>query len=216
MGLVAPEEGFLEGLRSLTKRNKSLLIFDEVVTGFRLFYGGAQTAMKIEPDLTTLGKIIGGGFPMGAYGGRREIMDLVAPLGPVYQAGTLSGNPVAVAAGSAALEVLRREKPYARMAQLTSVLVMELRGMARLAGLPVEVNHMASMFTVFFTGDEVRDYASAKTSDTRAFARFFHAMLDRGVYLPPAQFEAAMLSAKHEYADIERTLEAAARALRRL
>ncbi|HVE14045.1 MAG TPA: glutamate-1-semialdehyde 2,1-aminomutase [Elusimicrobiota bacterium] len=216
MGVVPPEEGFLEAARTLTKKHKSLLIFDEVVTGFRLFYGGAQTAMKIAPDLTCLGKIIGGGFPLGAYGGRRDIMDLVAPLGPVYQAGTLSGNPVATAAGLATLDVLREEKPYARMAQLTAVLVMELRGMARIASLPVTVNHMASMLTVFFTGDEVRDYASAKTADAKAYARFFHALLARGVYFPPAQFEAAMLSSKHSAADVERTLDAAARAFKRL
>jgi glutamate-1-semialdehyde 2,1-aminomutase len=216
MGVVAPEPPFLETLRELTKKNKALLIFDEVITGFRFFYGGAQTGMRITPDLTTLGKIVGGGFPVGCYGGRREIMELVAPLGPVYQAGTLSGNPVAMAAGLATLDALRREKPYARMAEMTRVLVTELRGMARFKGLPVQVNHVASMLTVFFSETPVRDFATAKTSDTKAYGRFFHALLDRGVYFPPAQFEAAMLSAAHTPADLERTLEAAARAFRRL
>ncbi|MBI5597717.1 MAG: glutamate-1-semialdehyde 2,1-aminomutase [Elusimicrobia bacterium] len=216
MGVVAPEPPFLEALRELTRKNKSLLIFDEVITGFRFFYGGAQTGMRITPDLTTLGKIVGGGFPVGCYGGRKEIMDLVAPLGPVYQAGTLSGNPVAMAAGLATLQVLKKDKPYARMAEMARVIVTELRGMARFKGLPVQVNHVASMFTVFFTETPVRDFATAKTSDTRMYGRFFHALLERGVYFPPAQFEAAMLSAAHSKLDLERTLEAAARALRRL
>lgn len=216
MGVVAPEPPFLETLRELTKKNKALLIFDEVITGFRFFYGGAQTGMRITPDLTTLGKIVGGGFPVGCYGGRREIMEQVAPLGPVYQAGTLSGNPVAMAAGLATLDALRREKPYARMAEMTRVLVTELRGMARFKGLPVQVNHVASMLTVFFTETPVRDFATAKTSDAKTYAKFFHALLDRGVYFPPAQFEAAMLSGAHTAADLERTLDAAARAFRRL
>lgn len=216
MGVVAPEPPFLETLRELTKKNKALLIFDEVITGFRFFYGGAQTGMRITPDLTVLGKIVGGGFPVGCYGGRKEIMELVAPLGPVYQAGTLSGNPVAMAAGLATLDALRREKPYARMAELTRVLVTELRGMARFKGLPLQVNHVASMLTVFFTETPVRDFATAKTSDTKMYGKFFHSLLDRGVYFPPAQFEAAMLSAAHSPADLERTLEAAARAFRRL
>lgn len=216
MGVVAPEPPFLETLRELTKSHKALLIFDEVITGFRFFYGGAQTGMRITPDLTTLGKIVGGGFPVGCYGGRREIMDLVAPLGPVYQAGTLSGNPVAMAAGLATLAVLRRENPYARMAEMARVIVTELRGMARFKGLPLQVNHVASMFTVFFTETGVRDMATAKTSDTKAYARFFHGLLERGVYFPPAQFEAAMLSAAHSKLDLERTLDAAARAFRRL
>ncbi|MBI3297352.1 MAG: glutamate-1-semialdehyde 2,1-aminomutase [Elusimicrobia bacterium] len=216
MGVVAPEPPFLETLRELTKKSKTLLIFDEVITGFRFFYGGAQTGMRITPDLTTLGKIVGGGFPVGCYGGRREVMDLVAPQGPVYQAGTLSGNPVAMAAGLATLDVLRRERPYARMAEMTRVIVTELRGMGRFKGLPLQVNHVASMFTVFFTETHVRDMASAKTSDTKAYARFFHGLLERGVYFPPAQFEAAMLSSAHSTLDLERTLDAAARAIRRL
>ncbi|MFH2202225.1 MAG: glutamate-1-semialdehyde 2,1-aminomutase [Elusimicrobiota bacterium] len=216
MGVTPPAEGFLEELRQLTRRAGSLLIFDEVITGFRLFYGGAQTVMNIRPDLTCLGKIIGGGFPIGAYGGRREIMDHIAPLGPVYQAGTLSGNPVGVAAGLATLRVLKREMPYARMAKLTAGLVAELRALADFAGVPVVINHVASMFTVFFTAGEVRDFASSKASDARRYARFFRRMLDAGIYLPPSKFEAAMVSSRHSSSDIERTLDAAARALRRL
>jgi len=216
MGVVAPEEGFLETLRALTKKSKSLLIFDEVITGFRLFYGGAQVAMKITPDLTCLGKIIGGGMPVGAYGGRRGIMELVAPMGPVYQAGTLSGNPVAMAAGLATLKTLKKTMPYARMAEETAILTQELRSMARFRSLPVRVNHIASMLTVFFTDAEVRDFASAKTSDTKAYARFHSGLLEGGVYFPPAQFEAAMLSAAHTARDLEFTLDAAAKAFKRL
>ena len=216
MGVVPPEEGFLETLRALTKKSKSLLIFDEVITGFRLFYGGAQTAMKIKPDLTCLGKIIGGGMPVGAYGGRKDIMDLVAPVGPVYQAGTLSGNPVAMAAGLATLRTLKKTMPYARMAQETAILTQELRGMARFGSLPVQVNHVASMLTVFFTDTPVTDFESAKKSDTSMFGRFHASLLSSGVYFPPSQFEAAMLSAAHTARDLERTLDAAAKAFKRL
>ncbi|MFH1724810.1 MAG: glutamate-1-semialdehyde 2,1-aminomutase [Elusimicrobiota bacterium] len=216
MGVVPPREGFLETLREVTRKSGSLLVFDEVITGFRMFYGGAQTTMGIRPDLTCLGKIIGGGFPVGAYGGTRRIMETVAPLGPVYQAGTLSGNPVAMAAGLATLKVLKRKNTYADLAERTAVLVTELRGLARFASVPVQVNHVASMFTVFFTEQPVRDFASAKTADARAYARFFHALLKRGVYFPPSQFEAAMLSVKHTNLDLERTLEAAARAFKNL
>jgi len=216
MGVVPPTDGFLEGLRDVTRRHKSLLIFDEVITGFRLFYGGAQTAMKITPDLTCLGKIIGGGFPVGAYGGKKEIMDLVAPLGSVYQAGTLSGNPVAMAAGLAALRVLKKTRPYSRLAGLTADLVSEIRALAAMAGVPVRVNQMASMFTVFFNGTPVTDFLSAKASDTAAYGRFFHGLLRKGVYFPPAQFEAAMLSTKHTERDIQKTLDAVAYALKNL
>lgn len=216
MGVIPPEEGFIELLRALTRKSRSLLIFDEVITGFRLFYGGAQTVMKIKPDLTCLGKIIGGGFPIGVYGGRKEIMELVAPLGPVYQAGTLSGNPVGVAAGIATLEVLKREKPYARMARNTAAIVTELRHLADFVGLPVTINHIASMFTLFFTDCDVTDLKSSKTSDARAYRRFFHALLEEGVYFPPSKFEAAMISAAHTQKDIERTLDAAAKAFRRI
>ncbi len=216
MGVIPPAEDFLETLRAVTRRAKSLLIFDEVITGFRLFYGGAQTAMRIAPDLTCLGKIIGGGFPIGAYGGRREIMDLVAPLGPVYQAGTLSGNPVGTAAGLATLKVLKRDKPYSRLAKTTAVLVDEMRTLASLRGLPLTINHVASMFTAFFTGREVNDFNSATASDARAYARFHRALLQDGVYFPPSKFEAAMLSIRHGNAELERTLDAVARAFRRL
>lgn len=216
MGVIPPAEDFLELLRRLTKKSKSLLIFDEVITGFRMFYGGAQTVMKIKPDLTCLGKIIGGGFPIGAFGGRKDIMDKVSPLGPVYQAGTLSGNPVGVAAGLATLKVLKREKPYARMAKLTASLVGEIRSLAQFAGIPITVNHIASMFTAFFTDNDVTDFDSSAEADAEAYRKFFHALLNAGIYFPPSKFEAVMVSAKHTPADIERTLDAIARAFRRL
>ncbi|MBI4347486.1 MAG: glutamate-1-semialdehyde 2,1-aminomutase [Elusimicrobia bacterium] len=214
MGTVLPERGFLEALRRITKRHRALLVFDEVITGFRLGLGGAQERFAIEPDLTCLGKIVGGGFPIGAYGGRREVMELVAPLGPVYQAGTLSGNPVAVAAGLECLRTLRRTSPYARLESLTRRLARGLQQAADEAGVPARVQSTGSMFTLFFTSNAVRDYASAKTADTKRYARFFQAMLDAGVYLPPAQFEAAFLSAAHTPADIDRTIAAARRAFR--
>lgn len=216
MGVVPPDEGFLESLRTLTRRHGGLLIFDEVITGFRLMWGGAQTAMGIRPDLTGLGKIIGGGFPVGAYGGRKDVMAVVAPEGPAYQAGTLSGNPVAMAAGLAAVEELGKTRPYSRMARRTATLVAELRSLARFAGVPVHINHVASMFTVFFSMEPVRDFKSAMAADAKKYARFFRAMLDGGVYLPPSQFEAAMLSSAHTDADIERTLDAAAKAFKRV
>ena len=216
MGVIPPEEGFLEDLRRITQRSRSLLIFDEVITGFRMFYGGAQTVMKIQPDMTCLGKIIGGGFPIGAYGGRREIMDRVSPLGPVYQAGTLSGNPVGVAAGIATLKVLKRDKPYARMAQWAAELVSELRALAALAGVPLEINHVASMFTPFFTKGAVTDFDSSAKSDAAAYKAFFHGMLKAGVYLPPSKYEAAMTSMAHSRKDLEKTLDAAAKVLRHL
>ena len=216
MGVTPPEEGFLEGLRAVTKKSKSLLIFDEVITGFRFCYGGAQVAMKIKPDLTCLGKIIGGGMPVGAYGGRKEIMERVAPMGDVYQAGTLSGNPVAMAAGLATLKTLKKTKPYARMAQQAAILTQELRAMARFRSLPVQVNHVASMLTVFFTDTPVVDFTTAKTSDTSMHARFHAGLLAGGVYFPPAQFEAAMVSAAHTTRDLDKTLDAAAKVFKRL
>ena len=203
MGCVPPAPGFLQALREITARHGALLIFDEVMTGFRLARGGAQELYGISPDLTTLGKVIGGGLPIGAYGGRADIMSRIAPSGPVYQAGTLSGNPLAVSAG---LAMLRRIKAHPEIyAQLES-------STARLtASAPagVMVNRVGSMFTFFFTNQPVTDYESAKRSDTARFGRFFRLMLERGVYLAPSQFEAAFLSAAHSDKDIDRTLEAA-------
>ncbi|MEK7750531.1 MAG: aminotransferase class III-fold pyridoxal phosphate-dependent enzyme, partial [Acidobacteriota bacterium] len=202
MGCVPPAPGFLDALRHLTGKHGSLLIFDEVMTGFRVAYGGAQQLYGIQPDLTTLGKVIGGGLPVGAYGGRGEIMRKVAPLGPVYQAGTLSGNPLAVAAGLAMLRHLKAHpETYTRL---------ERRAGELCAAAPqgITVNRVGSMFTFFFTPEPVTDFQSAKRSDVARFAEFFHWMLDRGVYLPPSQFEAAFMSATHTEEDIHRTVEA--------
>ncbi|HAH07478.1 MAG TPA: glutamate-1-semialdehyde-2,1-aminomutase [Elusimicrobia bacterium] len=212
MGLVLPEPGFLETLRDLTRHHGALLVFDEVITGFRLAYGGAQSVYGILPDLTCLGKIIGGGYPMGAYGGRRDVMGHIAPLGCAYQAGTLSGNPVAVAAGLETLRLLIKEDPYERVAALAETLAAGLRREAARAGVPAQVHQAASMLTVFFTRKPVRDWPSADCCDRKAYARFFHGLLDNGVYFPPAQFETAMLSSCHTERDVERTLKAAARA----
>ncbi len=209
MGVVLPKEGFLEGLRKIASAHGALLIMDEVVTGFRLGYGGAQSRYGVEPDLTVLGKIVGGGMPLAAYGGRKALMSKVAPLGPVYQAGTLSGNPVAVAAGLATLEALRRSPPYARLAELTEGLASRLRQAAIQAQVPVQVNHVGSMLTMFFADHPVTDYASAKRADVQRYARFFHGLLRRGVYFPPAQLEAAFLSAAHTAADVKKAVQAA-------
>lgn len=214
MGVVPPEPGFLETLREVTRENGSLLIFDEVVTGFRLCYGGYQSLCAIQPDLTCLGKIIGGGLPVGAFGGRLDIMEKLSPVGPVYQAGTLSGNPVATAAGLATLRALREEKPYLGLERSAAGFVDEVRDLARREGAPVRVQRAGSMFTVFFADRGVSDYASAKTSDTARYARFFHALLGEGVYFPPAQFEAAFLSTAHTPRDLERTLKAVRKALK--
>lgn len=208
MGTVLPQPGFLETLREETKKHDALLIFDEVITGFRLCFGGAQTAFRSEPDLTCLGKIIGGGFPVGAYGGGREIMQCVSPLGAVYQAGTLSGNPVAMSAGFKTLEILKQTRPYAKLAANTNVLCGEIKKSAQKHGVNVCVNHTGSMFTIFFTKQNVRDYTTAKTSDTKKYAKFFHLLLQNGVYFPPAQFEAAFLSAAHTQKDLHRALRA--------
>ncbi len=209
MGCVAPEPGYLELLRRLTKDAGTVLIFDEVMTGFRVSHGGAQARYGIDPDMTCLGKIVGGGLPAGAYGGKREIMDKVAPVGPVYQAGTLSGNPLAVAAGMSLLELLDAPGLYERLEEQTAYLSRELLSICQRANIPAVVNQVGSMFTLFFTGQPVRNYADAKRSDTARFARFFHGMLDRGIYLPPSQFEAAFVSAAHTLADVEKTLGAA-------
>lgn len=215
MGVVPPEEGFLQGLRRLCDENGALLIFDEVITGFRLALGGAQEYYGVRADLVTYGKIIGGGMPVGAYGGRRDIMSFVAPEGAVYQAGTLSGNPVAMAAGLAQLSLLRDQPElYARLEKAGEALAEGLRGIAARQGLPVTVNQVGSLLCVFFTGDPVRSYGDAKRCDTAAFAAYFSRMLSRGIYLAPSQFEAMFLSAAHTDADFTRTLEAAEEALR--
>jgi glutamate-1-semialdehyde 2,1-aminomutase len=213
MGCVPPARGYLEAVRTLTSSNGSVLIFDEVMTGFRLAFGGAQERYAIQPDLTTMGKIIGGGLPVGAYGGPSEIMDLVAPLGPMYQAGTLSGNPLAMAAGCATLRYLRDHREiYARLDKLSGELVAGVAAAAKDAGLAITYNRMGSMFTWFFTKGPVTDWESASKSDTEAFGRFFRALLDNGIYLPPSQFEAAFLSAAHTEEDIQKTIAAAKQA----
>ncbi len=211
MGCVPPASMYLDALRDITLRDHALLIFDEVMTGFRVAFGGAQERFGILPDLTTLGKIIGGGLPVGAYGGPVEIMDLVAPMGPVYQAGTLSGNPLAMAAGIATLRYLRSNKGalYARLDKLSADLTEGVTAAATDAGVAMCCNRVGSMFTWFFTAGPVTDWASASKSDSAAFGRFFHAMLDGGVYLPPSQFEAAFLSAAHTDKDVQQTIAAA-------
>jgi glutamate-1-semialdehyde 2,1-aminomutase len=214
MGVVFPAEGFLEGLRRITKREKALLIFDEVITGFRVCYGGAQTLYGIKPDLTVLGKIVGGGLPLAVYGGRRDVMSTIAPEGPAYQAGTLSGNPVAVAAGTAMLDLLRAENPYGRMEQLKEYLCEGLREAAVAAGVPLRIQSFGSMFTPFFLNGEATDYKSALQADKAAYGRFFHAMLKRGIYLPPAQWEAAFVSFAHTDAELDAAIEAAREAFR--
>lgn len=213
MGCVPPARGYLEAVRTLTSSHGAVLIFDEVMTGFRLAFGGAQERYAIQPDLTTMGKIIGGGLPVGAYGGPSEIMDLVAPLGPMYQAGTLSGNPLAMAAGCATLGYLRDHRDiYARLDKLSGELVAGVAAAAKDAGVLMTYNRMGSMFTWFFTKGPVTDWDSASKSDTEAFGRFFRAMLDNGIYLPPSQFEAAFLSAAHTEEDIQKTIAAAKQA----
>jgi len=214
MGCVPPRGDFLAIVRDWTTHFGAVLIFDEVMTGFRLAAGGAQEKYGVRPDLTTMGKVIGGGLPVGAYGGRADIMNLVAPAGSVYQAGTLSGNPLAVAAGLAALRRLQAESPYEKLESLGNRLERGLIGAIGNAHVSARVNRVGSMFTIFFTDREVFDFESAKTCDTQRFNQFFHAMLDQGVYLPPSQFEAAFISTAHTNADIDRTIEAAARALK--
>ena len=209
MGVVPPETGFLKGLQEIARRNGALFIVDEVITGFRLHNGSVQELLGIEADLTTLGKIIGGGVPVAAYGGRAELMNHVAPLGPVYQAGTLAGNPLAMRAGIAALEQLSRPGLYEEMTQMARQLVFGLRAELADAGIPAQINALGSLSTVFFTPEPVRNYADAKRCDTKRYARFFREMLDRGIFLAPSQFEAAFVSAAHTSADIDRTLTAA-------
>jgi glutamate-1-semialdehyde 2,1-aminomutase len=213
MGVVPPRPGFLEGLREITLAHESVLIFDEVITGFRIAYGGAQELYGVRADLTCLGKVIGGGLPVGAYGGSRRLMSHVAPLGAVYQAGTLSGNPLAVAAGLATLAELRKPDTYRRLEALGSELERGLRTGADQARVPLTVNRVGSMLTGFFCQDPVTDYASAKSADTKRYARYFHEMLARGVFLAPSQFEAAFVSLAHTDADIAFAGRAAAQAL---
>ena len=209
MGTVPPAKGFLQRLRKLTREDGALLIFDEVMTGFRVAYGGAQQLYGVKPDLTCLGKIIGGGLPVGAYGGKREIMSWVAPEGPVYQAGTLSGNPLAVAAGIATLTALRKPGTYRRLEQTTAGLVEGLRSAAAVRRIPVQINRVGSMFTVFFTSTPVSDFATAKTSDTARYGKFFRSLLEQGIYLAPSQFEACFVSLAHSMKDVNATIRAA-------
>ena len=214
MGVVPPTSKFLPELRELTRRNGALLIFDEVISGFRLAYGGAQTVFGIEPDITTLGKIIGGGLPAAAYGGRRDIMRLVAPLGPVYQAGTLSGNPLAMRAGIETLRLLAARGFYEDLNRKAERLVAGLREALDSSGVVGQLNSAGSLATLFFSPQPVRDYEGAKKSDTRRFAAFFTEMLDRGVFLAPSQFEALFVSAAHTEEDIDRTLAACRESLK--
>ncbi len=214
MGVVLPRPGFLEGLRELSLKYGALLIFDEVITGFRVSYGGAQALYDIHPDLTCLGKVIGGGLPVGAYGGRRELMEQVAPLGSVYQAGTLSGNPLAMAAGIETLRMLKNGRIYEELEERGRVLVEGIEDAYRVLNLQCCLNRAGSMWTLFFTQGPVRGDRDIERADVKAYARYFHAMLDRGVSLPPSQFEAAFLSAAHNTQDVALTIEAAREALR--
>ncbi len=216
MGVVPPAHDFLPALRQLTLENDSLLILDEVISGFRVDYGGAQALYGITPDLTVLGKIIGGGLPVGAYGGRAEIMDLIAPAGPVYQAGTLSGNPLAVTAGLATLKQLRAKHLYKNLEARSAAVAEGIAKEAKRAGIPIIQHRVGSMLTAFFTSDPVVDWNSAKRSDTKRYGQFFHQMLEQGVYLAPSQFEAAFLSTAHTPTDIERTIKAARTAFKGL
>ena len=213
MGVVPPLPGYLAGLRTLCDRHGVLLILDEVITGFRVALGGAQQLYGVRPDLTCLGKIIGGGLPVGAYGGPAKLMDRLAPDGPVYQAGTLSGNPLAMSAGLAVVKALREPGIYDRLESLAVRLADGMAAAARSAGVPMTFNRVGSMMTGFFTPGPVTSYAQATTSDTKRYAAYFHAMLDRGVYLACSQFEAAFVSLAHTEADIDRTLEAMAESL---
>ncbi|MFZ0520819.1 MAG: glutamate-1-semialdehyde 2,1-aminomutase [Candidatus Acidiferrales bacterium] len=214
MGVVAPAAGLLEGLREITKREGALLIFDEVITGFRMAYGGAQQVYKIDPDLTVMGKIIGGGLPVAAYGGKRHIMERIAPLGPVYQAGTLSGNPLAMRAGLATLPKLEAPGFYDAVNARTQRLAQGLRAALKESGVEGVVNVAGSLLTIFFVQGPIRNYAEAKKSDTARFAQFFQEMLARGIFLPPSQYEALFVSAAHTDADIDRTIQAASESLR--
>jgi glutamate-1-semialdehyde 2,1-aminomutase len=214
MGVVPPNDGFLEGLRKITEDFGALLIFDEVITGFRLGLGGAQRTYGVMSDITCLGKIIGGGLPVGAYGGNREIMNLIAPIGPVYHAGTLSGNPIATAAGVATLKKLKERGTYKRLSELTDYLVQGLREILKKLDVKAQINSVGSMLTLFFTEREVVDYESALSSDTKMYSRFFKKMLEDGIMFPPSQFEALFLSLAHTEREVDMTLRAAYNALK--
>jgi glutamate-1-semialdehyde 2,1-aminomutase len=218
MGVVLPEDDFLLKLRQICDDEKILLIFDEVITGFRLAPGGAQEFFGVKADLTTLGKIIGGGFPVGAYGGKKEIMELIAPSGPVYQAGTLSGNPVAMTAGYTTLKILyeNRKRIYKQLEEKAKTLAENFKAIAQKNNIKIQINQIASMMTVFFAESEVKDYDTALKSDTNKFARFFNLMLENGVYLPPSQFEAMFLSTAHSDDDIEKTIIAFEKSIKKL
>ena len=216
MGVVPPQSGFLEGLREITKAHNSLLVFDEIITGFRVAYGGAQSLFDVLPDLTCLGKMIGGGFPVGAYGGRKEIMELIAPSGPVYQAGTLSGNPVAMTAGLETLKVLKKTETYNRLDSLANQLASGIKEAAESTGVPVFQARVGSMLSLFFTGQEVLDLKSAKTSDAERYRRFFHSMLTLGYYFAPSQFEAIFVSLAHDEQIIANSISAISEAFKAL
>jgi len=216
MGVVLPERGFLEGLRKICDEEGILLLFDEVITGFRVANGGAQELYGIRADLTCLGKIIGGGLPVGVYGGKEKIMERVAPLGGVYQAGTLSGNPLAMTAGIETLELLKSKKIYQDLEKKTSYLTENISRIAEEKGIPLSINYTKGMFTLFFTEGPVRDYRTAKMSDTKRFAQFFIEMMEQGIYLPPSQFEAWFISLAHTQKDLDRTIEACDMAFKRI
>jgi glutamate-1-semialdehyde 2,1-aminomutase len=217
MGVIPPEKGFLEGLRKLTEEHGILLIFDEVITGFRVSSGGAQKLYGVTPDLTCLGKIVGGGLPVGAYGGKEEIMKEISPLGPVYQAGTLSGNPLAITAGLTTLKILLRdEKAYQELDEKAETLCRGMEENAEKAGVPAFLTRVGSMFCMFFTGERVVDYETARKSDTEKFSRYFHAMLKQGINIASSQFEAGFISTAHSYDDIEKTLSVQLKALKSL
>jgi glutamate-1-semialdehyde 2,1-aminomutase len=214
MGVVPPQPGFLEGLRMITEREGAVLIFDEVMTGFRVHKGGAQTLYNIKPDLTTLGKVIGGGLPVGAYGGKREIMQLVAPAGPMYQAGTLSGNPLAMSAGVAALNLIRDDECWMEMEQAAATLEAGVLSAAQRAGIPIQQTRVGTMFTTFFSQTRPIGWNTVKLADKAQFGKFFQKMLENGVYIAPSQFEAGFLSITHTEGIIEETLDVVTQAFR--
>lgn len=216
MGVILPRRDFLANLKDLCQQNGALLLFDEVMTGFRVAYGGVQELYGVVPDMTCLGKILGGGLPVGAFGGKKEIMKQVAPDGPVYQAGTLSGNPLAMTAGLETLRLLKKTNPYLSLTRMTQRLTSGLEEAAKAAGIPAQVERAGSMFTLFFTDQSVRDAETARSCDRLRFAKFFQGMLEGGIYLPPSQFEAAFVSVAHTERDIARTVEVAKEALKKL